>query len=930
MPDNSFTIGAAVNVQQLANGMNQGVQITREALDKMLVDFSNASSASSRAVAKISDDTRAAATSVDASWKRVTEASLSYTAALKEVSGATYLARVAGEGDAASTSLLAAAKQKAAAAAMELAEAEDAAGIATKGASEANIEARLTTDVLTGNVARADQALIRFASHSELIGPIISAAFVPFAIATFAEILFRAGEKAYELFQNIVLLRGAIEALEKVEASSGEKAASLNYEYEESVARRLKAQGKLNEATAEFAKAASDKPLELIKVTDKDALKQFSADFISFLSAVHTTSQAPSVIARIGAEAASTAKQLEEAKRIRDEIAATPPTPTTGDPTVDTATSGTGGNELALKRQDKLITDLTAKASILHNAMSQVQSETGIASENALTQQAEDEKKKPKKDTRMEEWRAELQAKKDAEDGFHELSRSEEAKFWESKLAVAKGSGKLYAEVYHQMRDDERAAQKDSLKDETTAVQERIAGTKQGSVERVAILQEEVAHLKSIGADETEEYKRGQIELTEAVRALAEEQGKVAIEAERRKVDATRKGSEERVAAERAVLAVLRSLGLQETSIYTEQLNRITEAVRAAAAERVQLQELDVEQARIVGQSKLQIERQNVQAQFDLHRINAQQRISQFKQIEDGEYEIAKQAMEKKLALERGKGSDSSLVEQQKIQNQIENLTREHNNRIAQLNTESLKESQRQFDQFFAHLNPAFQSSINGWLQGTQTFARSMQQLWHSIVMDIINEIEKIALKWIEQHLLMAAYNAIFHSQDIAQDATATATKTAEHSASNVLMATSDAGLAAAGTFAFYSAIFPPTAPAFAAAAFAEGMGFAALASAEGGMVSDREQLAFLHRKEMVLPAPLSQGFQHIIGSLNGSAPAAAAVDAGGGSGGTTHNYGGVNISAFDSKGVADMIRRNQREFTRAAAGIVRNGWRPK
>ena len=148
------------------------------------------------------------------------------------------------------------------------------------------------------------------------------------------------------------------------------------------------------------------------------------------------------------------------------------------------------------------------------------------------------------------------------------------------------------------------------------------------------------------------------------------------------------------------------------------------------------------------------------------------------------------------------------------------------------------------------------------------------------------------------------------------------------------------AAVAAAGAFASMVGI-PIVGPALGDAAAADSlstvMGFGALASARDGMISGQEQLAFIHRNEMVLPASLSKGFQSIIGSMGpgGAAGPAGAPGAAGGDGGSssgiTHNYAGdVNISAFDAKGIADMLHRNRREFTRAAAGMMRDGWRPK
>jgi hypothetical protein len=86
-------------------------------------------------------------------------------------------------------------------------------------------------------------------------------------------------------------------------------------------------------------------------------------------------------------------------------------------------------------------------------------------------------------------------------------------------------------------------------------------------------------------------------------------------------------------------------------------------------------------------------------------------------------------------------------------------------------------------------------------------------------------------------------------------------------------MATSDittkAAQAAAGAFAATAAIpyvGPFLAPAAAAEADASVMAFTAqIASAAGGMVVDKDQLAMVHEDEMVLPKNISQGINEKI-----------------------------------------------------------------
>ena len=149
--DNSLKIGAEVDVPALKYGLDASADATKEALDKLLVAFQEASTGTARAVGKIADDTRAAATTVSNEWKRVAEATLTYNAALKEVSAASYLARKAGDDDAVATNLLAAAKQKAAAAAVELKEAELA---LVQAADDAAASQGLLSEALGGIVAK--------------------------------------------------------------------------------------------------------------------------------------------------------------------------------------------------------------------------------------------------------------------------------------------------------------------------------------------------------------------------------------------------------------------------------------------------------------------------------------------------------------------------------------------------------------------------------------------------------------------------------------------------------------------------------------------------------------------------------------------------------------------------------------------------------
>lgn len=239
--------------------------------------------------------------------------------------------------------------------------------------------ARVEMGALEGSTGMMASGLARVAAQSSLLGPLIQAAFVPVAAVAFGAIIADIGKKTYDLYENVILLKGSIAELDKADSAEATRAASLNYEYEEAIGRRLERQGDLTAAAEAYRKAEGDKPLELPKLDDKIS-KQFNADFLSFLQAVHTTSEAPTVLTRIGAEAASVQGQLDKASEklvaLKQDLASHP-----GDEDVKGAIMGEGG---PFERTTALITDLTAKMNLLKGAIGEVQSQTGISSERMV------------------------------------------------------------------------------------------------------------------------------------------------------------------------------------------------------------------------------------------------------------------------------------------------------------------------------------------------------------------------------------------------------------------------------------------------------------------------------------------------------------------------------------------------------------------
>lgn len=64
-------------------------------------------------------------------------------------------------------------------------------------------ESRIVTDLLTGNVQRAEQALVRFGATTSAIGPLIQAAFAPAAIIAFGELAVHTADQIGTLAQKL-------------------------------------------------------------------------------------------------------------------------------------------------------------------------------------------------------------------------------------------------------------------------------------------------------------------------------------------------------------------------------------------------------------------------------------------------------------------------------------------------------------------------------------------------------------------------------------------------------------------------------------------------------------------------------------------------------------------------------------------------------
>jgi hypothetical protein len=181
---------------------------------------------------------------------------------------------------------------------------------------------------------------------------------------------------------------------------------------------------------------------------------------------------------------------------------------------------------------------------------------------------------------------------------------------------------------------------------------------------------------------------------------------------------------------------------------------------------------------------------------------------------------------------------------------------------------------QQHNQQSLDRMTSAFNSNIQAWMQGSQTFEQGMIRTWVSMAQNFIMN----SIKMGEQEVLALILHKTLAKQGILVDASKAAT--------GAYAATSDIPI-----------IGPELAPLAAAAAFAATVAFGTF---EKGGISESGGLAMLHPKEMVLPSNLSQFMQR--------AAATAGAQAGGGESHVHNNH--FNVGTINTASPADFMKQ--------------------
>jgi hypothetical protein len=247
----------------------------------------------------------------------------------------------------------------------------------------------------------------------------------------------------------------------------------------------------------------------------------------------------------------------------------------------------------------------------------------------------------------------------------------------------------------------------------------------------------------------------------------------------------------------------------------------------------------------------------------------------------------------------------------QKVQDQIKDLTAKHNADIASLNDKSLKEQEQQWNSYLSPITSAFDQSITGMIQGTQTLAQASARAAQSILMSFVRMAAQRLESWVVSELAqVTATQAAETAKTTATTVGATARTAADTAGSAASIASvvgdaikwimTEAAKVFASVFAFLAPTMGPGAAAPAAASMVAVEAVASLASGAPGMATGsfdvpQDMLANLHAGEMVVPATFAEGIRN--------------ATSGRGGGGTPVGMT-VNINAIDTQSGAAFLRQ--------------------
>lgn len=367
--------------------------------------------------------------------------------------------------------------------------------------------------------------------------------------------------------------------------------------------------------------------------------------------------------------------------------------------------------------------------------------------------------------------------------------------------------------------------------------------------------------------------------------------------------DLAQAGSEQRIKLANTLVERMARIYGQDSEQFRAALRLQFEAVKQYNEEQRKLAEGRAQATRDGALQELEIEKAKMDQQIALGNLTIEE-----------QYALSQQLADRKLAIERAYYEQlkalraEDQVAQEQAQAQLNEAQQQRQQQGIEAMTQKIQGMRQAWEQALSPISSAFSGAIQGMIQGTETLGNAVRKMALNILLSFTDLAIKKTIKWIAGEIAMtqatagnaaarAALEDAGAKKGILSGAFAALKKIAQFAAT-----------AAAGAFQAIVGIpyvGPFLAPAAAVAAGAAVLALGrSIASAAGGWVVPSDQLAMVHKDEMILPARLSAGIQNLI------------ADKSEGSG--QSNSFAFTVNAMDSGDVGRWFKKNARSIVEA------------
>jgi len=316
-------------------------------------------------------------------------------------------------------------------------------------------------------------------------------------------------------------------------------------------------------------------------------------------------------------------------------------------------------------------------------------------------------------------------------------------------------------------------------------------------------------------------------------------------------------------------------------------------ALKEAAQEAIKIKQQEIEMKRKLDDLDLANQKNALDAGVKMGLITEEQKFAMLQDFANKEYQIDLQALNEEMQVNGLKKS-----QYQKLLNDKLILEKKHQNDIAAIQRQAQIAEMQRYQQVFHTIDSSFKSMIQGVLQGTQTWNQALTNMFSNILVSFAGMLEEMAMKWLENQIMMAIFG--------------------QTEAMSII-----AGHAAEGAAAAYAStaaipiVGPAMAPGAAALAYANIQAFQGLASYDVGTnFVEKDQVAKIHEGERVMTKGENQIFTNVMRQAQDPTNKPSASE------GDIH----LHVHAIDAAGVKKFFMNNKHVVAGAVRSAARNG----